>query len=78
MFNRKVEITIMTRCKNEDNFKVMRLINRLSKVGTILVNCNKSDDVEIKFITKKSNVKRLTEDLELLKIGNIKAEMEIV
>jgi len=78
MFWRKVDVTIMTRTENEDNFKVMKVIDRIKEVGTILVNCSqKTDDIEIGFVTKKSNVKRLEEDLDLLRSVGIKAEMKI-
>ena len=78
MFNKNREITIMTRFENEDHFKITKFAGTWLKPGeAIEVNALNDEVVEIKFITSKSCVKKIEEQLNLLKFVGIKAEMKI-
>lgn len=79
MFNKDVEITIMTKFENEDNFKIERLCETFKKPGTILVVTGLADkeNVEVKFITSKACVKKLKEYLNVLNFVGIEGRMEI-
>lgn len=76
MFNKHV--TIKTRFKNEDHFKITRLAETYKKPGEMVEVYGASEEVvEIRFITRKSCVKQLKEHLNLLNFIGIEAEMEI-
>lgn len=79
MFNKDVEITIMTKFENKDNFRIERLCESFKNSGTKLIINGLADkeNVEIKFITSKSCVKKLKEYLNVLNFVGIEGKMEI-
>ena len=78
MFNKNVEVTIVTRFKNEDNFKITRLADTYKQSGTTVEVYGVNDEVvEVRFTTLKSCVKSLKENLKLLTFVGIEGKMEI-
>lgn len=78
MFNKSINVTIMTRTKNEDNFKIERLISTWKKPATTPeIKCNNNNEIEIRFVLDKSVVKKFEKDLQLLNFIGIEGKMEI-
>lgn len=77
MFNKKMEITIVTRFKNEDNFKIERLADTW-KVPTSVVESKGFDNgsVEIKVVINKSHLEKFKKDLNLLTFVGIEATIK--
>lgn len=77
MFKKKLELTIVTRFKNEDILKVERLISTYREPNTMVSETviNK-EQVEITFVTAKSCIKGFKKDLNLLTFVGIEAEIK--
>lgn len=77
MFNKKVELTILTRFKNEDNFKIERLISTWKEPCTLVsVNAINNEDLEITFTTTKSCIKEFKRNLNLLNFIGIEGSIK--
>lgn len=79
MFNKTTELTIITRFKNEDNFKIERLIATWKEPNTVpIVKAIDSSIVEISFIIPKSKciIKGFKKDLNLLTFVGIEAKIK--
>ena len=67
MFNNKVNVTVETRYKNEDHFKVQRVLGSYQKHGTAMgVSMINDEKIEVSVVTTKGRIKALNRELERL------------
>jgi hypothetical protein len=77
MFNKNIEITVITRFKNEDHFKIAKLAETYKESEEpVMINGIDNEVVEVKFVTRKGCLKKFKEHLNLLTFVGIKAEMK--
>lgn len=67
MFNNKVNVTVETRYKNEDHFKIQRVLGSFQAHGTAMgLSMISEGKLEVSITTRKGCIKELTRQLEYL------------
>ncbi len=77
MFNRNVDVTVITRMVNEDHFKVQKLMDSFAVRYTACRVFGKDDGtIEVSVTTKKSCIKELTRQVDYLNNLGIKVKIK--
>lgn len=67
MFNKKVNVTVETRYKNNDHFKVQRVLGSFQEHGTAMgISMINDEKIEVSVTTRKGCLKELNRKLEFL------------
>ena len=67
MFNKKVNVTVETRFKNNDHFKVQRVLGSAQEHGTAMgLKVISDEKIEVSVTTRKGCLKELNRHLEFL------------